>query len=124
MDNRGITPNNTFSQHHKTNVKREIVDLAKSWPLYFAAIFPVTGSRKAGDVELVAVSHSGVRLLRRDHNHLSVLNSYSLEEVEEAECPRAGSLRLTVSGGGLIVLYTPRARQIAAILNKYTASAP
>lgn len=124
MDNRGITPNNTFSQHHKTNVKREIVDLAKSWPLYFAAIFPVTGSRKSGDVEMVAVSHSGVRLLRRDHNHLSVLNTYSLEEVEEAECPRAGSLRLTVAGGGLIVLYTPRARQIAAILNKYTASAP
>lgn len=44
LDNRGITPNNTFSPHHKNSVKREIIELAKTWPLYFAAIFPVTVS--------------------------------------------------------------------------------
>ncbi|XP_071526723.1 unconventional myosin-XV isoform X1 [Panulirus ornatus] len=122
LDNRGITPNNTFSPHHKNSVKKEIIDLAKSWPLYFAAIFPVTGSRKAGEVEMLAVSHSGIRLLRRDHAHLTVLSTY--KTVEEAECPRAGSLRLVVAGGNRMLLHTPRARQIAVILAKYIVVHP
>ncbi|MPC26394.1 Unconventional myosin-XV [Portunus trituberculatus] len=77
LDNRGITPNNTFSPHHKNSVKREIIELAKTWPLYFAAIFPVTGSRKTGEVEMLAVSHSGVKLLRKEQgHHLTILSSY------------------------------------------------
>lgn len=51
LDNRGITPNNTFSPHHKNSVKKEIIELAKSWPLYFAAIFPVTVSLKTLNTE-------------------------------------------------------------------------
>ncbi|KAK8734252.1 hypothetical protein OTU49_006087, partial [Cherax quadricarinatus] len=117
LDNRGVTPNNTFSPHHKNSLKKEIVEMAKTWPLYFAAIFPVTGSRKAGDVEMLAVSHSGIRLLRRDHNHFSIISTFNT--VEEAECPRAGSLRLVAAGGTRMILYTPRAKQIAAILHKY-----
>ncbi|XP_050694860.1 unconventional myosin-XV-like isoform X6 [Eriocheir sinensis] len=122
LDNRGITPNNTFSPHHKSSLKREIIELAKTWPLYFAAIFPVTGSRKTGEVEMLAVSHSGVKLLRKEHgHHLTILSSYN--RVEEAECGRSGSLKLVVgsgsSAGTRVILHTPRAKQIAALLTKY-----
>ncbi|KAK7069817.1 hypothetical protein SK128_026614 [Halocaridina rubra] len=122
LDSRGITPNNSFSPHHNLAVKREIVDLAKSWPLYFAAIFPVTGSRKSGEVEMVAVSHSGIRLVRQEINHLVVINTYSLEEVEEAESPRDGTLRLFVTGGAKIILYTQRAKQIANMITKFISA--
>lgn len=43
--------------------------------------------------------------------------------VEEAECGRSGSLRLVVgsgsSAGTRVILHTPRAKQIAALLTKY-----
>ncbi|XP_064096637.1 unconventional myosin-XV-like isoform X2 [Macrobrachium nipponense] len=122
LDSRGITPNNSFSPHHNNGVKKEIVELAKSWPLYFAAIFPETGSRKSGEVELIAVSHSGVRLVKREHSHLTVINTYSFEEIEEVDSPREGTLRLVLAVGGRITLYTPRSRQIATMVSKYMSS--
>lgn len=37
----------------------------------------VQGSRKTGEVEMLAVSHSGVKLLRKEHgHHLTILSSY------------------------------------------------
>lgn len=58
---------------------------------------------------------------------LSLLNSYLVllffSRVEEAECGRSGSLRLVVgsgsSAGTRVILHTPRAKQIAALLTKY-----
>ena len=41
MTTYGVTPNNTFSPHHKKYIKKEVVDFAKGCPLYFASIFPV-----------------------------------------------------------------------------------
>lgn len=42
LDNYGITLDNLQSTQHKITMKKNVVDLAKQWPLYFARIFPVS----------------------------------------------------------------------------------
>lgn len=76
LESHGITPNNCLSGHHSVSVRNEVVNLAKSWPLYFAALYPVTGSRRGGEGEIVAVSHSGLRLARKEGRTLTVTNTY------------------------------------------------
>ena len=41
LDSYGITLDNLQSTQHKITIKKNVVDLAKQWPLYFARIFPV-----------------------------------------------------------------------------------
>lgn len=42
LDNYGITLDNLQSTQHKITIKKNVVDMAKQWPLYFARIFPVS----------------------------------------------------------------------------------
>lgn len=42
LDSYGVTLDNLQSTHHKITIKKNVVDIAKQWPLYFARIFPVS----------------------------------------------------------------------------------
>lgn len=44
LDSYGITLDNLQSTQHKITIKKNIVDMAKQWPIYFARIFPVSVS--------------------------------------------------------------------------------
>lgn len=44
LDNYGITLDNLQSTQHKITIKKNVVDMAKQWPIYFARIFPVSVS--------------------------------------------------------------------------------
>lgn len=44
LDNYGVTLDNLQSTQHKITIKKNVVDVAKQWPLYFARIFPVSVS--------------------------------------------------------------------------------
>jgi myosin-15 len=44
LDSYGVTLNNLHSSHQKITIKKNIVDMAKDWPMYFARIFPVSVS--------------------------------------------------------------------------------
>ena len=44
LDNYGVTLDNLQSTQHKITIKKNVVDMAKQWPLYFARIFPVSVS--------------------------------------------------------------------------------
>lgn len=39
----GVKPDNLNSSH-RVNIKRNVVELARTWPLYFARLFPVSGA--------------------------------------------------------------------------------
>lgn len=44
LDNYGVTLDNLQSTQHKITIKKNVVDMAKQWPLYFARIFSVSVS--------------------------------------------------------------------------------
>lgn len=39
----GVTAEN-FNTSHRANIKRNVIELARTWPLYFARLFPVSGA--------------------------------------------------------------------------------
>lgn len=59
-----------FSSNHKLPVQRNIIELVKEFPTYFSRLFPVSGGKLLPNVQLLGVSHSGVRLITREREGL------------------------------------------------------
>uniref|UniRef100_A0A8C0DM18 Myosin XVB n=1 Tax=Balaenoptera musculus TaxID=9771 RepID=A0A8C0DM18_BALMU len=105
------------------SVKKRIVVAARdNWANYFSRIFPVSGEG-GSDVQLLAVSHRGLRLLKvtrgpsfhPDQPQLKTLCSYSFAEVLGVECLAGPSLELSLTSERL-VLHTGRAGAIKAMV--------
>ncbi|XP_012891930.1 PREDICTED: uncharacterized protein LOC106001376 [Dipodomys ordii] len=106
------------------SVKKRIVVAARdNWANYFSRIFPVSGER-GSDVQRLAVSHRGLRLLKVVQvpsfhlDQLKTLCSYSFAQVLGVECRGSSALELTLKGEQL-VLHTPQARAIKAMVEQY-----
>ena len=65
-------------------MKRQVIDMAKEWPLYFCRLFPVAGSKQYASTQMLAVSHSGIRLVKRERDvskdNLVSIEYYRLEK--------------------------------------------
>ncbi|XP_063236075.1 unconventional myosin-XV [Bacillus rossius redtenbacheri] len=124
LDSYGVSLNNLLSSPQKVTIKKNVVDLAKDWPVYFARIFPVSGGHQHPAVQMLAVSHSGVRLLRRETSsldeQLQVLDTFSFEEIAETSVPKGSAVQLLLSTGGRVLLYTHRANQVLSMIEQYS----
>ncbi|XP_059488254.1 unconventional myosin-XV isoform X5 [Neocloeon triangulifer] len=123
LDSYGITLSNLHSPHHKVTIKKNIVDIAKDWPTYFARIFPITGSHQNPDVKHLAVSHSGIRLIRREksipNDYLQVLDTFSFDEIAETSIVKGSALQIVLTSGTRYVFFTQRAIQIRNMIERY-----
>ena len=125
----GITENNVNAIAHKLQTKKTIIQQCKEFPNYFARIFPVSGGRHHPGAEMLGVSHSGLRLLRRvsdpnhDHDHLEVLETIPLEEVADVILARVSTVQLLLRNGGWLTLYSPKAPHIHAIIDQFSQEA-
>ncbi|CAG0888186.1 unnamed protein product, partial [Cyprideis torosa] len=129
LDSYGITVDNVASAAHKASIKRHVVEVAREWPFYFARLFPVTGGREHGDINLLGVSHAGVRLIRRgggqdaDGDGLRTVQSFRWEEIQGAIAPRSSLVTLTLRGGNRLSFYSFRANQIARMVQAFSKEA-
>ncbi|XP_022445301.1 myosin XVB isoform X2 [Delphinapterus leucas] len=103
------------------SVKKRIVVAARdNWANYFSRIFPVSGEG-GSDVQLLAVSHRGLRLLKVTQgpsfhpDQLKTLRSYSFAEVLGVECRAGSALELSLKREQLL-LHTVRAGAIKAMV--------
>ncbi|XP_055994385.1 myosin XVB [Sorex fumeus] len=108
------------------NVKKRIVVAARdNWANYFSRIFPVAGE-SGSDVQLLAVSHRGLRLLKAARGtsfqpeQLKTLCSFSFAEVLAVESRSGTALELSLRGEQL-VLHTAWADAIKAMLDLFLA---
>ncbi|XP_036078086.1 myosin XVB [Rousettus aegyptiacus] len=106
------------------SVKKRIVMAARdNWANYFSRIFPVSGE-SGSDVQLLGVSHRGLRLLKATRGHsfyrsqLKILCSYSFAEVLGLECRGSSTLELSLKNEQL-VLHTARASAIKAMVELF-----
>lgn len=53
----GITADN-YNSNHRPNIKRNVIELARTWPLYFARLFPVSGAAQVSIYSFVKISLS------------------------------------------------------------------
>jgi myosin XV len=115
----GVTAENMKS-HVRAIVKRHLVDMARGWPLYFARLFVVSGSPQFPEVTILAVSHSGVYLARRDAEYIQVLKMISFTDLTAATTlPRPAALQLTLKNGNRLQLHCPRAPAIQQMVTLF-----
>lgn len=116
----GVSAENVKSQQVRAIVKRHLVDMARNWPLYFARLFVVSGSPHFPEVSILAVSHSGVYLARRETEHVSVVRSVPFNDLHSAATlPRPAALQLNLKNGNRIVLHAPRASAIQMMIQTF-----
>ncbi|XP_028608612.1 myosin XVB [Grammomys surdaster] len=103
--------------------KRVVVAARDNWANYFSRIFPVSGE-SGSDVQLLGVSHRGLRLLRVTQSssfhleQLKTLCSYSYAEVLAVQCRGRSTLELSLKNEQLI-LHTTWARAIRAMVEQF-----
>lgn len=115
----GVTAETVKNQQVRAIVKRHLIDMARSWPLYFARLFIVSGSSQFPDVSIIAISHSGVYLARRE-SELTVVRSVPLADLQGAiTLPRPAALQLNLKNGNRIVLHAPRASAIQTMIQTF-----
>ncbi|XP_029046871.1 unconventional myosin-XV isoform X2 [Osmia bicornis bicornis] len=120
LDNYGVTLDNLQSTQHKITIKKNVVDMAKQWPLYFARIFPVSIGPQHPETQHVAVSHHGLRLIKRTPNgDLVILETLPLEDIVSVSSPRAGVCVMQIASGVRLPLHTNRAPQLTEMINTY-----
>ncbi|KAG1658544.1 putative ATP-dependent RNA helicase DDX5 [Nymphon striatum] len=121
LDGYGINPTNVMSNHHKSQIKKNVLEIAREWPNYFSRLFPVNGGSHNPDVQLLGISHSGLRLVRKDkgqvNDQLTVLEYISFESISEVIVPRASTVNIVLNSGPEIVLYSHKANVIGRMLD-------
>lgn len=81
LGNHGVTVGNT-STPIRSIVKRQLIELARTWPLYFARLFPVNGSIQYPDATILAVHHSGAFLAQKENDSLAVTKTILFEDLQ------------------------------------------
>lgn len=66
----------------RTAVKRQMIEIARSWPLYFSRLFIVNGSPHYPDVKVLAIHHSGIFLARKENESLVVSKTIVFEDLQ------------------------------------------
>uniref|UniRef100_A0A5F9CS82 MyTH4 domain-containing protein n=1 Tax=Oryctolagus cuniculus TaxID=9986 RepID=A0A5F9CS82_RABIT len=95
--------------------KRIVVAARDNWANYFSRIFPVSGGN-GSDVQLLGVSHRGLRLLKVTQAHPHPVRSFA--EVLGVECRGGSSLELSLKSEQL-VLRSARAKAIKAMVELF-----
>lgn len=70
-------------------VKRQLIEMARSWPLYFSRLFVVSGSPQYPDVKIMGINHGGVYLARRENDLLVVSKTIPFEELQNVVSSRS-----------------------------------
>ena len=68
MEKYEIDPKKVHSSQHKNTTKMTIISMARDMSTYFSRIYPVASSDQDVEVQYLAVSHTGVKLVKREKN--------------------------------------------------------
>lgn len=68
LENYGINLENMHSSSHKLPVQRNLIEFTKELPTYFCRLFAISGGPNLPNVDLLGVSHSGIRLIKRERD--------------------------------------------------------
>lgn len=119
-DSLGVSPSPESRTRAPVQAQRSVVEAARDLPLYFSRMFPASGGRQLPDVHLVAVAHSGLRLVKRDPpGQLRVLETVRFEDIADVSAARPRTLQLLLRHGGWMTIYSPKAGHIQALVRRF-----
>lgn len=119
LNSHNVTAENIRGQI-RAIVKRHLVDMARDWPIYFARLFLVSGSPQLQDVKMIAVSHNGICLAKRDQDEVAVIKSFSFTELHSVvTLPRPFALQFSFRNGNRLTFYVPKAQAVQTMVQQY-----
>ncbi|CAH1793641.1 unnamed protein product [Owenia fusiformis] len=122
LESHNVTVENMTSSNHKGQTKRTVVELAKDFPLYFSRLFPINGGSKLSRPHMLAVSHAGIHLCKRDQeaneHTIKILQSHKFDKIIDVSVPKKHTVQIRLADDWLI-LYTNRAKQIKMMIEAY-----
>ncbi|CAF4729667.1 unnamed protein product [Rotaria sp. Silwood1] len=80
-----------------SSAKKDIIEQARQWPIYFCRLFPITTIKShLNEEQLLGISHSGIRLIKRsqtttNRDTLQVLETFPFETIQYVSAIRNGS---------------------------------
>ncbi|XP_065191822.1 unconventional myosin-XV-like [Sycon ciliatum] len=117
LDQHQVNSNNFVSQ--PSFVKKEIVQAARAFPIYFARIYPVTGvSEESRNCTHLAVGHNGISMLQSLASGYKIIASFLLTNVEDFSATEQGVLKLTLRNTAM-EFTTKRASVIADTIENW-----
>ena len=79
----GIGKANYLSTSHKLTVQKSVVQMARKMPLYFSRFYSIINCKNHPDANQLAVSHSGLRLAKRDADEIKIIETICFEDIVE-----------------------------------------
>ena len=79
----GIGKANYLHGSHKLTVQKAVVQMARKMPLYFSRFYSIINCKNHPDTNQLAVSHSGLRLVRREPDELRIIETICFEDIVE-----------------------------------------
>ena len=61
-------------------IKKDIIEQARQWSIYFCRLFPI--SLPSNDIQILGLSHSGIRLIKRNRMIFQVVETFSFEIIQ------------------------------------------
>lgn len=120
LSSHGVNLENIKGPAVRNIVKRQLVDMARTWPLYFSRLFIVNGSPQFPDVSILAIHQSGVFLGRKENEMLVVLKSIMFNDLQNAiTLPRPQALQLNLRNGNRYALHASRAQAIQNMIQSF-----
>ena len=68
MEKYEIDPKKVHSSQHKNTTKMALISMARDMDTYFSRVYPVASADQDVEVQYLAVSHEGVKLVKREKN--------------------------------------------------------
>ena len=120
LNSHGVNIENIKGQAVRNIVKRQLVEMARTWPLYFSRLFIVNGSPQFPDVSILAIHQSGVFLGRKENETLVVLKPIMFSDLQNAiTLPRPQALQLNLRNGNRYALHASRAQAIQNMIQTF-----
>ncbi|KFD55371.1 hypothetical protein M513_03711 [Trichuris suis] len=105
--------------------KKHVIQIARSWPLYFCRLYPVMVQRKAESniPRYLAISESGVWIIAKERDiskegGSSIIECFEYDDVDHTEASK-NEFSLSTINGVVVRMITESAEQIENLVNNF-----
>ena len=94
LESIGVNKQNYLTTVHKLTVQKAVVQMARQMPLYFSRYYSIINCKNYPYTNQLAVSHSGLRLVRRGSDEIKIMETILFEEIVEITSSKENHIQI------------------------------